>query len=338
MDVAEMRGVDLFSPYGLLRYAARLAAILTAVVILAFTLVSLSPLDPVTAYLGYDRMQISPEQEQLIIQRWGLDQPAPRRFMAWAGNLLRGDFGLSVIYNEAVISVVMKRFGASLLLMGLAWSLSGILGFVFGVLAGTYRNSWLDKGLRLYAFMLASTPAFWIGMVLLVVFSVSLGWFPVCCAGPIGVPPEAVSGWQRLHHLLLPALTLSIIGVAQIALHTREKMIDVFMSDYALYAAALGEGRLGIAMRHGLRNVLLPAVTLQFASLGELFGGAVLAEQVFAYPGLGRATVEAGTRGDVPLLLGIVFFSTLFVVTGNAMADLLYGVIDPRIRMKAEVA
>jgi peptide/nickel transport system permease protein len=320
----------------LLRYALRLVLIVSAVVTLSFSLVTLSPLDPVTAYLGYDRMQIGAEQERLIIQRWGLDQPAHRRFLAWVGNLAQGDLGRSVIYNEAVLTVIQQRFTASLLLMSLAWGLSGALGFLFGVLAGTFRDSLLDKALRLYAFLLASTPAFWVGMVLLVVFAVSLGWFPVCCAGPIGLPPEAVTGWQRLHHLLLPALTLSIIGVAQIALHTREKMIDVFLSDYALYARAVGERRLGIALRHGLRHALLPAVTLQFASLGELFGGAILAEQVFAYPGLGSATVAAGTRGDVPLLLGIVLFSTLFVVTGNALADLLYGLIDPRIQLGEE--
>ena len=175
-------------------------------------------------------------------------------------------------------------------------------------------------------------------MVLLALLSVKMGWFPICCAGPLGVPPDAVTWPQRLYHLILPAMTLSIIGVAQIALHTREKMIDVFMSDYALYARALGEKRLGIAWRHGLRNALLPAVTLQFANLGELFGGAVLAEQVFNYPGLGRTTVEAGVRGDVPLLLGIAICATLFVVLGNAIADLLYRLIDPRIRPGEGVA
>jgi peptide/nickel transport system permease protein len=251
---------------------------------------------------------------------------------------LQGDFGHSVIYNEPVFSVIYKRFSASLLLMALAWSFSGFMGFALGILSGAYRNSLVDKFVRLYAYALASTPTFWVGMVLLSAFGVALGWFPICCAGPIGVPPEMVTWSQRLYHLVLPALTLSIIGLAQIALHTREKMVDVFQSDYAIYAMALGESRLGIALRHGLRNVLLPAVTLQFANLGELFGGAVLAEQVFAYPGLGRTTVEAGIRGDVPLLLGIVIFSTLFVVTGNATADLLYRVIDPRIRIDGETA
>ena len=322
----------------LIRQLVRMAVIVAVVTTLAFVLTASAPLDPMTAYLGYDRVQISPEQQRLIIQRWGLDKPAPARFASWAGRLLSGDFGHSVIYNEPVLTVVGKRFKASLLLMGLAWSLSGLVGFVLGGLAGTYRDSLMDNGVRMYAFVLASTPTFWIGMVLLALLSVKMGWFPVCCAGPLGVPPDAVTWSQRLYHLILPAMTLSIIGIAQIALHTREKMIDVFMSDYAMYAAALGEKRLGIAWRHGLRNALLPAVTLQFANLGELFGGAVLAEQVFNYPGLGRATVEAGVRQDVPLLLGIAICATLFVVAGNAIADLLYRLIDPRIRPGEGVA
>jgi peptide/nickel transport system permease protein len=316
----------------LARQLVRMALIIALVASLAFVLTSMAPLDPITAYLGYDRMQISPEQQQLIIQRWELDRPPAARFAAWAKNLLGGDFGDSVIFNEPVLSVIQKRFKASLLLMALAWSVSGLIGFSLGALAGTYRHSLLDNGVRMYAFVLAATPTFWIAMVLLAVFSARLGWFPICCGGPVGVAPDAVTWTQRLYHLILPSLTLSIIGVAQIALHTREKMIDVFMSDYALYATALGEKRIHIAWFHGLRNALLPAVTLQFANLGELFGGAVLAEQVFNYPGLGQATVEAGIRGDVPLLLGIAVFATLFVVTGNAVADLLYRLIDPRIQ------
>lgn len=311
---------------------ARFAIIVSIVSTLAFILVSHAPIDPITAYLGYDRLQISPEQEQQIISRWGLDQPPLERFTAWAGNMLQGDFGRSVIFNEPVKEVIKKRFEASFWLMALAWTFSGVIGFVLGAAAGTWRDSILDRGIRLYAYILASTPAFWTGMVLLVAFGVGLGWFPICCAGPLGVPPEDVTLPQRLYHLTLPALTLSIIGIAQIALHTREKMIDVFQSDYAAHARACGESRTGIAMRHGLRNILLPAVTLQFASLGELFGGSVLAEQVFSYPGLGKTTVEAGIRGDVPLLLAIVIFSTLFVVAGNAVADILYTFIDPRIK------
>lgn len=317
----------------LLKKISRMAVIMGVVCTLAFILISQAPIDPVSAYLGYDRMQISRAQEEHIIKRWELDKPAPQRLIRWFQNALAGDLGISVIHNEPVTEVIKRRFSASFLLMGLAWLISGGVGYILGVVAGTYKDSWVDRVIRLYAYTLAATPTFWIAMVLLVFFSVSLGWFPFCCAGPLGVIPEDITLGQRIYHLILPVFTLSAIGVAQIALHTREKMIDVFQSDFALYAASLGESRIGIAFHHGLRHTLLPAVTLQFASFGELFGGAVLAEQVFSYPGLGRATVEAGIRGDVPLLLGIVLFSTVFVVSGNIIADLLYRLIDPRIRI-----
>ncbi|XXJ20579.1 ABC transporter permease [Desulfovibrio caledoniensis] len=326
------------SPSFCLGKLGRLALILSLVSVLAFTLVSLSPVDPVNAYIGIDRMQISQEQERRITERWGLDKPAPERFVIWAGHVLRGDLGQSMIFNEPVTTVIGKRFVTSLWLMASAWLLSGLLGFVLGVTAGTNRNSLADRVIRVYSYTLASTPSFWMGLVLLAVFSVSLAWTPICCATPPGVSPDDATLWQRLHHLILPAATLSVIGVAQIALHTREKTIDAMNSEYALFALAQGESRAGVAWRHAVRNVALPAVTLQFASLGELFGGSVLAEQVFSYPGLGKATVEAGIRGDVPLLLGITLFSAVFVFAGNLIADILYGVLDPRIRVGAEEA
>ena len=319
-----------------LRKTGRLALTLTLVATLAFTLVSLSPIDPVSAYLGMDRMQISQEQEQLIVGRWGLDKGPVERFRIWVGNALQGDLGRSMIFNEPVTEVIAKRFLTSLSLMSCAWLLSGIFGFLLGVFSGLYKNSLLDRIVRLYAYIMASTPSFWMGMVLLAIFSVQLGITPISGAYPPGTTSADSTMWQRLHHLLLPAATLSVIGIAQIALHPREKMIDAMNSNYALFAMAQGDSRFGVALHQALRNIALPAITLQFASLGELFGGSVLAEQVFSYPGLGKATVDAGIRGDVPLLLGITLFSALFVFGGNTMADLLYTKLDPRITDRSE--
>ncbi len=316
---------------------AKLILTLICVATLAFTLVQLSPIDPVTAYLGMDRMQISTEQEQTIIARWGLEKGPTERFFIWANNAIHGDLGNSIIYNEPVTTVIKNRFWVSLKLMGLAWIFSGIFGFGLGMLAGLRQDSVIDKTIRWYAYLMASTPSFWVGMVLLSIFSVSLGWTPISGATPIGILPSDATVLQYLLHLILPAATLSIIGVAQIALHTREKMIEAMNSNYALFAWAQGESRLGIGIRHAMINVALPAMTLQFASLGELFGGSILAEQVFSYPGLGKATVEAGLRGDVPLLLGITLISAVFVFSGNLAADLLYGKIDPRIKLEGGV-
>ena len=310
----------------------RLAAVLIAVAVVAFTLVKMSPVDPVNAYLGIDIARVGPEQRALIAQRWGLDQPPVNQFLLWARNLVNGDLGYSMIYNAPVSQVIAARFWISLPLVGLAWLLSGIFGFGLGVIAGANAGSWADRIVRLYAYFLSSAPTFWIAILLLIIFSVQLGWAPVCCAGPLGVVPEDVTFTDRLRHLALPLLALSVLGISQVALHTRAKIVEILQLDAALYARAQGAGKWDVVWRHGVRNAALPALTILFASLGELFGGSILAEQVFAYPGLGQAAVAAGIKGDVPLLLAVTLFLTLFVSIGNMIADMLYHFVDPRIR------
>ena len=216
-----------------------------------------------------------------------------------------------------------------------AWLLSGILGLALGVLSGAFRGRLPDRLIRGYCLVISSTPAFWLAILLLLIFSVWLGWLPVGLSVPAGMEAQAVTALDRLRHAVLPALTLSITGVANIALHTREKLVDVLESDYVLFARARGESWRSIVLRHGLRNVLLPAITLQFASVSEIIGGSVLVEQVFSYPGLGQAAVEAGLGSDLPLLLGITVITAAIVFLGNLIADLLYGVVDPRIRRGA---
>ncbi|GMO00187.1 ABC transporter permease [Parageobacillus thermoglucosidasius] len=310
----------------------RLASLLIAVSVISFWLVSLSPVDPIQAYIGADMLRVGTEQRQAIASYWGLDLPPMERFIRWAAALLHGDLGTSMIYRQPVAEVIHERFSNSFWLMASSWILSGIIGFVSGVIAAMKKDTWVDKMITWYCYTLVSTPTFWIGLMLLIIFSVWLGWLPVGLGVPAGVLAEQVTIEDRLRHMVLPMLTLSIVGIAPIALHTRQKLIDVLTSEYVRFAIARGEQGLGLVLRHGLRNIALPAISLQFASFSELFGGAVLAEQVFSYPGLGQATVEAGLRGDVPLLLGLVLFSTLFVFIGNGLADFLYQIVDPRLR------
>ena len=315
----------------------RLVVLLVAVSSLSYGILCLSPIDPVRAYVGDDALRISPEQRQKIAERWGLDRPAGQRYVRWLGHIVRGDFGRSQIYDRPVLDVIVEKAHLSAGLMAVAWCLSAIIGFSLGVLAGACHGTvpWLDRLLRWFAYFVASAPSFWVGMILLVVFSVTLHVAPSCCAAPPGMDPNHVSIGLWLRHLALPALTLSLIGVANVLLHTRQKMLDVLKSDYALLARAQGASLAAIVWHHGLRNVSVPAINIHFASFSELFGGAVLAEQVFAYPGLGQATVQAGLRGDVPLLLGIVLVSAVFVFAGNAMADMFSRIVDPRIRLGA---
>ena len=313
------------------RKLSKLIILLVAVTIITFLLMEASPIDPVTAYVGAST-KVGAEQRAIIAEQWGLNKPPMERFLSWFSNMIQGDWGESIIFRRSVMEVIGQKFLTSLILMILAWLLSGIIGFSLGVLAGIREGKLFDKLFLGYCHILISTPTFWLGILFVMVFSVWLGWFPVGLSVPIGVLSENISFSDRMVHIIMPALTLSVIGIAGICMHTREKVIEVMNSDYVLFAKARGETTKSIVNNHVLRNVSLPAVTLQFLSFSELFGGAVFVEQVFSYPGLGYTTVQAGLRGDIPLLMGITIISLVFVFTGNTIADILYRVIDPRIR------
>ena len=274
---------------------------------------------------------MSPEQIARLEEYWGVGAPAAERYLNWLGGALRGDFGVSLLYRRPVLEVMGQRLANSLWLLVSAWLLSGALGLALGVAAGANRGRWPDRLVRGYCLVVSSPPAFWLALLLLIIFSVWLKVLPIGLSVPIGA--EAATLAQRLRHALLPALTLSVTGAAGIALHTREKVADVLDSDYILFARARGE--VHILRRHLPRNVALPAITLQFTSIGEVVGGSVLVEQVFSYPGLGQAAVAAGLGGDMPLLLGATVATAAMVFGGNLTADLLYGVVDPRIRRGA---
>ncbi|MBQ6798066.1 MAG: ABC transporter permease [Oscillospiraceae bacterium] len=313
-------------------HGIKIVSLLLAVSIIAFVLVSASPIDPVQQYILGLGTAISPEQRAEIEAYWGVNEPPVERYLSWLSELLRGNWGESALYRRPVADIIGERFANSLALMLCAWLLSGVIGFALGCVMGVFRDRWPDSILKKLCYLLSSVPTFWLGLLFLLIFSVWLGWFPIGFSAPIGVAQGSVTLGQRLHHLALPAITLSLMSFANIALHTRQKLIDVLNSEYVLFARARGEGTWTVLRRHGLRNVLLPAVTLQFASFAELFGGSVLAENVFSYPGLGSAVAAAGLNSDVPLLLGVTLFSALFVCVGNMIANLLYGLVDPQIR------
>ena len=314
----------------------RMALLLLGVSIVTFLLMSASPLDPLQTNVGQAALgSMSPEQIAKLEAYWGVDMPPLSRYIGWLLDALRGDLGVSLLYRQPVLTVIGERLAGSVLVLLAAWVISGVLGLTLGVLAGAFRGRWPDRVIRGYCLLISGTPAFWLAILLLLIFSVWLGWLPVGLSVPAGMEAAAVTFTDRLRHAVLPALTLSISGVANIALHTREKMIGVMSSDYVLFARARGEPERSIVLRHGLRNVLLPAITLQFASVSEIIGGSVLVEQVFSYPGLGQAAVTAGLGSDLPLLLGITVVTAAIVFIGNLIADLLYGAADPRIRKGA---
>ena len=270
----------------------KMILLLFAVSIAAFALMTASPIDPLKANVGQTALgSMSQEQIAKLEEYWGVGKPPVQRYLAWFRDFVRGDMGVSLLYRQKVTTVIAVKLGNSLI---------------------------------------SSTPAFWIAMLLLMIFGVWLKILPIGLSVPIGVEASGVTFLDRVRHAILPAVTLSVTGISNIAMHTREKMIDICDSDYVLFARARGESTWEIFRNHGFRNVLGPAMTLQFASISEIFGGSVLVEQVFSYPGLGQAAVSAGS--DMPLLMAITIISALFVFGGNLIANILYGVIDPRIR------
>ena len=314
----------------------KLITLLVALCIITFALMELSPIDPVTAYVGAST-KVSAEQRALIAEHWGLNQPALVRFWSWFKSIIIGDWGTSMIYRRPVLEVIGQKFLSSIWLMGISWILSGVIGFVLGIISGVKEGKLIDKIIRGYCYILMSTPTFWLGILFIMVFSVSLGWFPVALSVPIGVVSSQVSLVERIQHIILPALTLSVISISSMCMYTREKVLEIMKSDYILFAKDRGEKTSKIVLNHVLKNVSLPAITLQFLSFSEFFGGTIFVEQVFSYPGLGQATVSAGLKGDLPLLMGIAIISLVFVYSGNIIADLLYRVVDPRIREGREL-
>ena len=309
----------------------RMLTLVIAVCILSFILVSASPVDPLQAYVGAEST-MSEEAREEVAEYWGLNDPPVERFLTWANNTLHGDLGTSITYNMPVAQVISERFVYSLALILAAWVLSGVIGFAAGILAAVRRGGIFDKCVKTFCLILQSAPVFWFGLLMLTVFSVILGWFPTGQAAPVNKLAEDVTIWDRIYHMILPAVTLSILGISKITLYTRQKLIEIMNSDYMLFARARGESTGQRVARHVLRNIAMPAITLQFASFSELFGGIALAETVFSYPGLGSAVTAAATNGDAPLLIGIAMFSALFVFAGNFIANVLYGIVDPRLK------
>ncbi|MCI9175975.1 MAG: ABC transporter permease, partial [Lachnospiraceae bacterium] len=272
----------------IIRSALRMLTLLIAISILSFLMMAKSPVDPLTAYIGTNST-ISEDAKEEIAEYWGLNDPPLERFLAWAGNTLKGDFGISIVYKQPVLTVIRERFRYSLALMMIAWISSGLLGFALGIAAALYKDSLLDQGIKTVCLAFQSAPTFWVGLVMLSVFAVNLGWFPIGLAAPMGKMAREVTLGERIYHLILPSVTLSILGIGKITLYTRQKLLEVLGSEYILYARARGESSWQIIKSHGIRNIAIPAITVQFASFSELFGGIALAETVFSYPGIGSA-------------------------------------------------
>ncbi len=278
--------------------------------------------DPAAANLGANA---SPEALRAWRHEHGYDRPAIERY----GKLLTGiatlDLGRSDRDSQPVFDVIMNRLPRTLLLSGMALSFELAFGLLLGVLAALRRGTFLDTGFMGLAFLGISVPTFVSGPIFLLVFAFRLGWFPV---GGYGL-----GFWDHVQHALLPAFTMAIIGAATYARVMRSEMIETMQSDYIRTAKAKGLHPFSVVTGHGIRNAMLPIVTIMGLSFPLLVSGAIITEQIFNWPGMGRLAIEAIDSLDVPMIMGVVLFAAIFVQIGNLLADVAVGLLDPRVRL-----
>jgi peptide/nickel transport system permease protein len=300
---------------------------LIGVAVLAFVLIHIAPGGPVAALAG-DRA--TPAQIAQVTHSLGLDRPLYIQFFAWVGALVHGDLGYSYVRQAPVTQLIAERLPPTLLLMGLALLGSVLIAIPLGVFQAARQRSRFDRIASLAVFVAWSMPTFWFGTLLIAFFAVTLGWSPV---GGLQTIDTTTFDWpSRLAHLILPAATLAIVSIAGWSRYVRGSMIEQLREDYTRTAVAKGLGPTKVLFKHVLRNALIPFITLLGSSLPGLFGGAVITESIFAYPGMGQLFWQAALNRDYATLLGMTVITGLLVIAGNLLADIAYGIVDPRVR------
>jgi len=298
--------------------------VLLLVAITIFFLLHMSPGDPVAVLLGPDA---TTEQVEQVREALGLNEPLPLQLLHWFQGLLRGDLGTSIFLNKPVTEAILERAEPTILLTIGASLVAILIGVPLGVLSAVRRGSLLDTGSMLVAMLGISMPTFWIGLNLILIFAVTLRWLPAQ-----GYQSISEAGVATLKYLLLPSITLGAAQAALLARMTRSMMLEVLSEDYIRTARAKGVLERRVVFRHALHNAFIPLVTVIGLTFAVLMGGAVITEQVFNIPGVGRLLVQAVLRRDFPLVQGIVLTIAFLYVVINLLVDVLYVFLDPRIR------
>ncbi len=305
----------------------RIVALLPVLLIVAtvgFILIHLAPGDPAAVMLGPDA---TTEQVEDLRQILGLDRPLVVQLFRWYARILRGDLGYSIFLQRPVLQAVVERLEPTVLLMWMALAVGIAVGVPAGIVAAVRRNSWIDQAMMGMALFGLTVPSFWLGLNLILIFSVYLGLFPV--AGYVSLKESVPSAVQSL---VLPAVTLGISGSALIARLTRSSMLEVLGQDYIRTARAKGSPERRVIYQHALRNAMIPTLTIIGLAVGGLLAGAIVTETVFALPGVGRLVISSVLRRDYPVIQGVLMFITSVYVLVNLLIDVLYVTLDPRIK------
>lgn len=313
------------------RRLLHLIPVVLAIAAMNFVLIKLAPgdaADILAGQMGHATLEFT---EQLR-RSFGLDLPVAEQFLVYMGRLARLDLGVSFIQGVPVLDLIVDRLAATLVLMISALVLAVGIGVLLGVVAARRQGTWIDNAISVSALIVYATPAFWLGLMLIVLFSIVFDLLPSGGMMQIGAGKSGIDhGLDVARHLVLPAATLGLFYVAIYTRLMRAAMLEVYGLEFITTARAKGLSESAIAWTHALRNALLPVVTLAGVQVGHLLGGSILVETVFGWPGLGRLVFDALLQRDLNLLLGILFVSSIVVVIANLIVDLLYGFLDPRI-------
>ena len=299
-------------------------ALVVVVSILMFALIASAPGGPAILY----QEDVTAEMEATMRRNLGLDDPLVVQYGRWAGRMLSGDAGTSMSNSRPVATLIGQRFGATATLALASLGLALVVAIPIGVVSAVRRNGWFDRIATVIAFMGVSIPNFWLGIMMIILFSVTLGWLP---SGGTGAT-DGGDALTRLRHLIMPAVVLGTSTMAQLTRYTRSSMITVMREDYVRTARAKGVPERTVLSRHALRNGLIPVLTVVGVLMPRLFSGAAITESIFAWPGLGRLAVDAALQRDFPVIMALTLVVSVLVIIASLVVDLLYAVIDPRIR------
>lgn len=303
--------------------------ILLGVSILVFVAIRMVPGDAITAMLGTEAGLLTPDQRAALANYFGIDQPVWSQYLRWIGGVFQGDLGISTIYGKPVMTVILERFPLTLQLALMSMVIAMSVGIPLGVLAATRNERPSDLGIRMLAMLGQSTPSFVVGVLIIFILSVFFGFVPAMGTfTPLLQDPLASIG-----QLIFPAITLGFAFAASVTRIARSSMLDVLSDDYIRTARSKGASPRSVVWRHALPNALIPVVTLAGVEFGYLLGGAVIVEQIFALPGVGRLTLDAITQRDYALVQGSVLFIAFNFLVVNLLVDLAYVALDPRIRI-----
>ncbi|MBD5604581.1 MAG: ABC transporter permease [Candidatus Eremiobacteraeota bacterium] len=307
--------------------------LLLLISMILYWILSNAPGGPLGPYL--QNPHITPADIERLRHNFGLDQPLPVRYVRWLGMVLHGDLGYSTSNSETVTTAIVERLPATLLLAGTSFLLSLVIGVTIGIVAAVRPYSWVDYLVTTFAFFGQSMPVFWFALMLQLLFAVqgltAFGYHFALPSAGISTSDDLDIG-DRIQHLIMPTIVLSLLYIAVWSRFTRSSMLEVIRTDYMRTAAAKGLDRLTIILRHGLKNAMIPVVTIVALSLPGLFSGAVVTETIFAWPGMGRLFFNALGQFDFPLLMGYLVIVSFLVVFFNLLADVTYAWLDPRVK------